>query len=62
MHQKRRTKRQEKIQRILGKFKETKNILRIKSAKRRILITEIKKMKNAKSLHKLYDDTQYDET
>ena len=42
---KKRTKRKEKIQKILEELKGTKNIPNIKSMKKRILIPKIKNMK-----------------
>ena len=48
MHQRRRVKRQQDIQRILEDFKGVRNIPGIKSAKKKELITKIKKKKTTK--------------
>ena len=72
---KERLKRQQDIQRILEVFKGVSNIPRIKSAKKKVLITKIKNeqreiMTSRKGIanvfgefyKKIYDDTEQDES
>ena len=77
MHQRRkRMKRQQDIQRILEDFKGVRNIPGIKSAKKKVLITKIKKTRKENASHlgkelpiffgefykKLHEDTEKDES
>ena len=54
--------RQMDIQRIVGGFKGIRNIPVIKSAKKRVLITKIKKRQRGKHHIKLYEDNKKDES